>query len=97
MMKKSALSFTCNRQQRNALEGLAYHIADSAYIKDRYGENEPELKGVHETISSLFAELDQLHVPFWVQNSVIAFAENWRRYKDTYMDVYLKRERNIIL
>lgn len=96
MMKKT-LSFTCTRQQRNALEGLAYHIADSAYIKERYGANEPELKGVHETISSLFNELDKLHVPFWVQNSVIAFAENWRRYKDTYMDAYLKRERNIIL
>lgn len=96
-MKKRTLSFTCNRQQRNALEGLAYHIADNAYIKERYGDQEPELKGVHETICSLFDELDKLQVPFWVQNSVVAFAENWRRYKDTYMDAYLKRERNIIL
>lgn len=94
---KKTLSFICTRQQRNALEGLAYHIADSAYIKERYGNQEPELKSVHESITSLFNELDKLHVPFWVQNSVIAFAENWRRYKDTYMDAYLKKERNIIL
>lgn len=41
-MKK--LFFECNRDQRSALEGLAYRIADTAYMRERFGSDEPELK-----------------------------------------------------
>lgn len=93
-MKK--LFFNATKEQRNALEGLAYRIADSAYMRERFGNDEPELKQNEKTISGLFDELDRMGVPFWVQNSVICFAENWRQYISTYMSDYLARK-NIVL
>ena len=88
-MKKS-LKFEANNKQKCALEGLAYWIADNAYIIERYGADEPELKTVNKTISLLFENLDALCVPFWVQNAVICFSENWRKYKETYLSSFLK-------
>lgn len=86
-----------NTAQRNALEGLAYWIADSNYIKERHGANNPELDRVDKTIQLIFSELDALGVPFWVQNSVIFFASDWRRYKSNYADQWLLKNRNIDL
>ena len=37
-MKK--LYFNATKEQRNALEGLAYRIADTAYMRERYGNRE---------------------------------------------------------
>ena len=88
MMK--ALRFDATKEQRDALEGLAYWIADNAYIIERYGINEPELENVRKTISMIFDKLDALYVPFWVQNTVICFAENWRNYKEKYLSSFLK-------
>ena len=93
-MKK--LFFECNRDQRSALEGLAYRIADTAYMRERFGSDEPELKQNEKTISGLFDELDRLSVPFWVQNSVICFSENWRKYIQFGIFEPMK-EKNIIL
>lgn len=93
-MKK--LFFECNRDQRSALEGLAYRIADTAYMRERFGSDEPELKQNEKTISGLFDELDRLGVPFWVQNSVICFSENWRKYIQFGIFEPMK-EKNIIL
>ena len=84
------LKFTANRKQKNALEGLAYWIADNAYIIERYGPKEPELKNVRKTISLILDELDSAGVPYWVQNSVICFAENWRNYKEKYLSDVMK-------
>lgn len=94
-MKK--LYFKVTKEQRNALDGLAYRIADSAYMRERFGNDEPELKQNEKTISGLFDLLDRLKVPFWVQNSVICYAEDWRRYKSSYMPEWLLRNRNIDL
>ena len=94
--KMKKLYFNATNEQRNALEGLAYRIADTAYMREKYGCNEPELKQNEKTISGLFNELDRMGVPFWVQNSVICFAENWRQYISTYMSDYLARK-NIVL
>lgn len=80
-MKK--LQFTPNAQQKKALEGLAYWIADNRYMREKCGDHEPELKIVDNTIHAIFNELDALDVPFWVQNTVIGRAENWRRYHAT--------------
>ena len=86
-----------NLEQKNALEGLAYHVADANYIIERYGENDPEHKKAHENVLLSFEKLDALGVPFWVQNSVVIFAENWRRYKAEYMSAWLLKNRNIEL
>ena len=84
-------------EQRSALLGLAYHVADVNYIKERYGHNDPEYSVAHKNVLYTFEKLDALQVPFWVQNSVICFAENWRRYKSEYIENWLLKNRNIDL
>lgn len=86
-----ALQFTPNRQQKKALEGLAYWIADNRYMREKYGDSDPELKIVDDTIHALFDSLDRAGVPFWVQNSVIICAENWRRYHSIGIEADLKK------
>lgn len=89
--RKKKLEFFATREQVLALEGLAYWIADNSYIRERYGDHEPELINVDKSIHCCMDELDSLKVPFWVQNSTICYAENWRRYKEAYMDSYMKK------
>lgn len=96
-MRKELYFKAENREQRNALEGLAYHVADVNYIIERYGAGDPEYNTAHQNVLCSFATLDRLGVPFWVQNSVVAFAENWRRYKSEYMSSWLLKHRNIDL
>lgn len=76
-------TFDCTQEIYNALSGLAYRIADNTYMIERYGRTdvETELKQNHVTICGLFDDLDALRVPYWVQNTVICWAEDWRRYK----------------
>lgn len=83
------LHFELDQEKYNALQGLAYRIADNAYMKERYGRENvlQELAENHATITGLFDTLDSLRVPFWVQNSAIAFGDDWRRYKtDSFAD-----------
>ena len=85
------LEYTLNRDQYNALAGLAYWIADENYIRERHGAGDPEIAVCRDTITkSIFPDLDRLRVPFWVQNTVICFAENWREYKQRYLSEFLK-------
>lgn len=86
-----------NLEQRNAIESLAYWVADVNYINERYGYNDPEFVKADKNVHWCFETLDRLKVPFWVQNSVICFAENWRQYKTCYMDQWLLENRNIDL
>lgn len=86
-----------NTEIRNALEGLAYHIADANYINERFGSSDPEYIVANKNVHLSFETLDRLGVPFWVQNSVITYAENWRRYKSEYIDNWLLKHRNIDL
>lgn len=89
------LQFKANMDQRDELEGLAYWVANENYIRETYGSDEPELDRCRDTITGcIFPALDRLGVPFWVQNSVIAFSEDWRRYKFRYLWESL-REKNI--
>lgn len=90
------LYFVATKEQARNIEGLAYYIADKSYIIERYGSNDPELKQCHDTILMLFDILDSLGVPFWVQNTVICYSENWKRYKRNYFNAAMK-EKNIIL
>lgn len=75
--------FTCTQEIYNALSGLAYRIADNQYMIERYGTEESAIERAQNnlTILDLFDSLDKKNVPFWVQNTVICWAENWRRYK----------------
>ena len=69
------------REQRQKLQSLAYWIAESAYTRERYPEDTDTLNRAEKTIKALFDELDKLQVPFTIQNQVIEFSRNWRRYK----------------
>lgn len=82
--------FTATREQSTALAALAYHVADYYYISERYGSSDPEAHKADANVKDMFNTLDRLEVPFWVQNAVVAFATNWRRYKSVYMNSYLK-------
>lgn len=86
-----ALNFKATKTQKSLLQGLAYWIADNEYMRERYGDNDPELKIVDDTIHALFDSLDRAGVPFWVQNSVIICAENWRRYHSIGIEADLKK------
>lgn len=80
------LQFTATKKQSNEIKALAYWIADVNYIRERFGDDEPELLTCDQTIKAIFEKLDILGVPFWVQNEVIFFAENWRAYKSQYLE-----------
>ena len=81
---------------RHALEGLAYWVADVNYIKERFDANDPEYSKADKSIHLCFDTLDSLNVPFWVQNTVICYAEDWRRYQENYMWLWMRDNRNII-
>ena len=90
------LNFKATKTQKNLLQGLAYWIANNRYMREKFGDSDPELKVVNDTIHALFDSLDRAGVPFWVQNSVIICAENWRRYHSIGIESDLKK-RGIIL
>lgn len=78
------MKYTLNKQQYSELEGLAYHIADLNYMRE-CGENNAELELKRKTISFAFNQLDKSGVPFWVQNTVICWAEEWRNHLNEYL------------
>lgn len=86
------LTCTISKDQESALSGLAYWIADLHYLRERFGDEDPELSTVRKTISDCFDHLDRLKVPFWVQNSVICWAEDWRSTKREYLSELLSRK-----
>lgn len=81
------MKYSVTRTQYKKLEGLAYWIAESAYTRERAGEVK---KTVDTTIRELFNECDRLQIPFTVQNAVIEFGRNWRRYKSEYLTSILE-------
>lgn len=72
-------SYTTTREQRDELEGLAYWIADRAWSRERGELDEYEDNRTDNTIRAIFDALDRLAVPYWVQNAVCRWAEDWRR------------------
>ena len=61
------------------MEGLAYWIADRAWSRERGELDEYEDSRTDNTIRAIFDALDGLCVPYWVQNAVCRWAEDWRR------------------
>lgn len=84
------LKYELTKKQYSEIESLAFWVANSAYIRERYGNDEPELTRTSKTLELIFDLLDRLSVPFWVQNTVICFAENWRNYETIYLENFLK-------
>lgn len=72
-------TFSATREQHNELEGLAYWIADRAWSRERGKLDEHEDRRTGDTIRVIFDALDRLGVPYWVQDAVICWAEDWRR------------------
>lgn len=85
------MKYKVTQKQYNSLSGLAYRIADNAYMIERYGAKDTEIERAenHLTILDLFDELDNSGVPFWVQNAVMCWAENWRVLKTDYLVQFL--------
>lgn len=80
------LHFDITQKQYDILLGLRYHMANNAYLKERYPEEyETEHNKIHKTICGLFDEADRERIPFWVQNTVCAFQDDWRHTKQTYL------------
>lgn len=71
--------YTATPEQRAELEGLAYWITDRAWSRERGKLDEYENRRTDTTIRAIFDQLDRLGVPYWVQNAVICWAEDWRR------------------
>lgn len=92
-------------QKRNKITGLAFWIATACKISDTITKNgyfglgskednenlRLELKSVKDTIKALFNDLDNLCVPFWVQNLIIEFAKNKALYNSIDIIDYLQK------
>lgn len=84
------LKTTINDRQLIVLKGIAYRIADIHFLKERYGDDaKHEIEVSRKTLTSLFAEADKENIPFFVQNTVLCFFENWRNYLNTDVVTYL--------
>lgn len=71
-------TFAATSEQRDELEGLAYWVSDRAWSRERGKLDEYEERRTGDTIRAIFDALDRLAVPYWVQNAVICWAEDWR-------------------
>lgn len=72
-------TFAATPAQRAELEGLAYWIADRSWSQERGELDEHEDHRTDTTIRAIFDALDGLCVPYWVQNAVCRWVEDWRR------------------
>lgn len=89
------LHYAVDQKQYDVLCGIRHWIADKERMRERYGDNEPELETCHKTICGLFDEADKLKIPFWVQNTAICSVQGqWRKYLCEY--TYDALERNNI-
>lgn len=79
-----SLYYQVTQKQYDVLAGLRYWIADIKRMRERYGDNEPELETCDKSIQALFDEADHLQIPFWVQNAAIFSVDNWRNYLNEY-------------
>lgn len=79
-----SLYYQVTQKQYDVLAGLRYWIADIHRMRERYGNDEPELAVCDKSIQALFDEADKLKIPFWVQNAAIFSVDNWRNYITEY-------------
>ena len=85
------MTYTLNRDQFSALEGLAYWIADLHYMREKWGDDEPEVQRARDTVEKCrFPSLDRLAVPF-------CWAEDWRNTKKEYLKQVLERKNILVV
>ena len=72
-------TFFASRAQHDELTALSYWIADRACSRERGELDEHEQRRTASTIRAIFDALDRLGVPYWVQNAVVCWSEDWRR------------------
>lgn len=90
------LSFVYDNDQLRELEALALWISNRAQLIEEAGPCDPCIPPIEKTLTEcVFPALDRLGVPYWVQNSVICFAEDWRRAQREYFTAFL-RSKNIV-
>lgn len=90
------LEFRATQEQRGELEGLAYWHANLYYCYERYPDDVHAIEATKKSISLAFDRLDRLRVPFWVQNAVLAWSEEWRNTKREYLSSAMEKK-NIFL
>lgn len=83
--------FTATERQFKILAGLTYWIFEKAYTAERDPDDSEMLKNAGMSIKNCFDDADAACIPFWVQNAVIAYAENWRKYKNSYFDAEMAK------
>lgn len=80
------LYFEVDQKQYDCLLGLRHWLAVKAKCAERYpADLEREGENIHKTICGLFDEADKLKIPFWVQNIVCAYQDDWRHSLTTYL------------
>lgn len=92
----SNLEFHATTDQRHALEGLSYWHADLNYLYERFPNDVHAIEKARQTIELCFDVLDRLRVPFWVQNNVLAWSEEWRNTERDYLR-HAMEKKNIFL
>lgn len=81
-----------NREQFRALEGLAHWCYQAARCSAE-NDAEGELQA-RETLKSFPRQLDNLQIPWWMQNAVSAWAQDFRAERNIrteYLDQMLSR------
>lgn len=79
------------RKQLSILEGIAYWIADRAWFIERNGTEDPDFQKYDSTIRSLLNEADAEKISWAAQNTVIVWAEDWRREQSQYITNMLEK------
>ncbi len=80
------LTFNINQKQYDILLGLRSHMAYNAKCRERWPEDyEVERENIDKTICGLFSDADRNGIPFWVQNIVCGFQDDWRHALTTYL------------
>ncbi len=71
------MKYKYNHRQYLQLEALAYNL----FVLKVRAEDEHERKVLKETVQYTFNILDNLNVPYWVQNEIIFYVEQKLKYK----------------
>lgn len=80
------MEYTITQEQYNTLLGLRHWMALKAKLKERYPDDyKAEADRIHKTITFLFDEADKKAIPFWVQNIVCYYQDDWRHSIDHYL------------
>jgi hypothetical protein len=80
------MTFSVSQKQYDILLGLRHWMAVKAKMIERYPEEyNRESESIHKTICGLFDEADHEKIPFWVQNIVCGFQDDWRHSINTYL------------